>query len=112
MRSRLHRLVARPFQPIRFLDLLPLSHVFGQFTGLYVPVVLGGSVVFMKEIHPAAILETIRRERISVMTTVPRFLTGLREELERRFDLGAETPPRGNGLLAGLGRWWRHRNVH
>ena len=26
-----YRAYARPFQPIRFLDLLPLSHVFGQF---------------------------------------------------------------------------------
>ena len=105
---------ARPFQPIRFLDLLPLSHVFGQFTGLFVPVVMGGSVAFMQAIHPSAIIETIRRERISVLTTVPRFLSGLRGELERRFDLESEeeADPQGVGVLGGLARWWRHRDVH
>ena len=103
---------ARPFQPIRFLDLLPLSHVFGQFTGLFVPVVMGGSVAFMDAIHPSAILETIRRERISVLTTVPRFLSGLRGELERRFDLEPEEEAGAQGVLGGLARWWRHREVH
>ena len=105
---------ARPFQPIRFLDLLPLSHVFGQFTGLFVPVVMGGSVAFMHAIHPSAIIETIRRERISVLTTVPRFLSGLRGELERRFDLEPEEDAGGQGVgvLGGLARWWRHRDVH
>src|SRR5262249_25824922 len=35
---------AKPFQPIRILDLLPLSHMFGQSLGLFIPVLLGGSV--------------------------------------------------------------------
>ena len=46
---------ARPFQPVRFLDLLPLSHVLGQTMGLFVPVALGGSVVFMDDVRPQAI---------------------------------------------------------
>src|SRR2546425_5589519 len=32
----------RVFHPIRFLNLLPLSHVFGQFMGIFVPQLLGG----------------------------------------------------------------------
>ena len=101
---------ARPFQPIRFLDLLPLSHVFGQFTGLFVPVLLGGSVAFAKESHPSALVETIHRERISVLVAVPRQLQSLRQELTRRF--GEPAIPRRSGLVAGLARWWRHRDVH
>ena len=103
--------LARPFQPIRFLDLLPLSHVFGQFAGLYVPVLMGGSVVFLKEVHPAAIIETIRRERVSVLISVPRFLESLRREIERRFDL-QRPPVEASGLWGGLRRFFRHRDVH
>ncbi len=102
---------ARPFQPIRFLDLLPLSHVFGQFMGLYIPLLLGGSVVFIDEIYPHTILETIHRERVSVLVSVPRFLHSLRRELERRFQL-PERLDTGGGLRRELRRWWRFRNVH
>jgi len=28
--------------PVRFLNLLPLSHVFGQFLGMFLPPLLGG----------------------------------------------------------------------
>ena len=103
--------LARPFQPVRFLDLLPLSHVFGQFAGLYVPVLMGGSVVFLKAVHPGAILETIRRERVSVLISVPRLLEILRREIERRFDL-SRPPLEGRGLWGGLRRFFRYRDVH
>src|SRR5438552_1538297 len=42
---------ARPFQPIRILDLLPLSHMFGQSQGLFIPLFLAWSVAFTIEIH-------------------------------------------------------------
>lgn len=103
--------LARPFQPIRFLDLLPLSHVFGQFAGLYVPVLMGGSVVFLKEVHPGAIIETIHRERVSVLISVPRFLESLRREIERHFDV-SRPPVEASGLWGGLRRLFRYRDVH
>ena len=28
---------ARPFQPVRILDMLPLSHLFGQSLGIFIP---------------------------------------------------------------------------
>src|SRR5260221_12599509 len=34
----------RLVHPIRFLNLLPLSHVFGQFLGIFLPPLLGGTV--------------------------------------------------------------------
>lgn len=110
-----YALYMRPFQPIRILDLLPSSHVFGQFTGLFVPVVIGGAVAFMDEVHPSAIIDMVRRERISVLSTVPRFLMNLRAELERRFELDATLPSSGGGVIGlngGLHRWWRHRAIH
>ena len=111
-----YRTLARPFQPIRLLDALPLSHMFGQLAGLFVPPLLGGAVVFSGDYSPGALIETVRRERVSVMISVPRLLQNLRNELERRFDL-PERRPRYHGI-AGVGipgvvaRWWMFRDVH
>src|SRR5215831_1404508 len=52
---------ARPFQPIRILNLLPLSHMFGQSLGLFIPVALGGSVVFTDEIRPSPTVRLVRQ---------------------------------------------------
>jgi long-chain acyl-CoA synthetase len=42
-----------PFvHPVRFLNLLPLSHVFGQFLGMYLPPLMAGTVVFSQCSHP------------------------------------------------------------
>ncbi len=42
-----------PFFPIRFLNLLPLSHMFGQAMATFVPPMLPGVVVFMRGYNPA-----------------------------------------------------------
>lgn len=42
-----YRWYARPFFPIRFLNLLPLSHMFGQAMATFVPPMLRGVVVFI-----------------------------------------------------------------
>src|SRR5258705_529609 len=55
----------RLFHPIRFLNLLPLSHVFGQFMGIFVPQLLAGEVFFQESLSPLQIVETVKRERIS-----------------------------------------------
>src|SRR5499426_3388485 len=73
----------RPFHPIRFLCLLPLSHVFGQFMGMFVPRLLFGEVFFSRSLNPSEIIATIKRERISVVAAVPRQLETLREKIER-----------------------------
>lgn len=69
--------------PVRFLNLLPLSHVFGQFLGMFLPPLLGGIVIFQEELSPSEIVSTIRRERVSVLVTVPRILQSLKQKIER-----------------------------
>jgi len=73
----------RLVHPIRFLNLLPLSHVFGQFLGLYLPPLLGGSVIFQQELKPSEVMHTMKRERVSVLVSVPRVLQSLKQKLER-----------------------------
>ena len=69
--------------PVRFLNLLPLSHVFGQFLGMFLPPLLGGTVIFQEELKPSEIVNTIRRERVSVLVSVPRVLQSLKQKIER-----------------------------
>jgi long-chain acyl-CoA synthetase len=101
---------AKPFQPIRMLNLLPLSHMFGQAQGLFIPVFLEGSVVFTSEMHPGKIIRVVHDHRISVITSVPRILENLRNEVQRRFDLPEPLP--GKGWIVIVRRWWRYRKVH
>ncbi|PYT24718.1 MAG: hypothetical protein DMG57_27775 [Acidobacteria bacterium] len=103
--------LARPFQPVRILDMLPLSHLFGQSLGLFTPLLLGGAVVFMTELHAGAIFETIRRERVSVLVSVPKLLLNLQHEIERRFH-PRDVQARRKGIPGIIERWWRYRKVH
>jgi long-chain acyl-CoA synthetase len=72
--------------PVRFLNLLPLSHVFGQFLGMYLPPLMAGTVVFQETLKPAEVIRTVRRERVSVLVAVPRMLQSLKEKIERDLD--------------------------
>jgi long-chain acyl-CoA synthetase len=105
----------RIIHPFRILLTLPLSHVFGQMMGLWVP------IIFRAELHlesrPAAsrLVETIRRERISVLAAVPRVVALLKTHIESTIPGLAELAagPRGTATGASLVvRWWRFRKVH
>jgi long-chain acyl-CoA synthetase len=100
---------ARPFAPIRFLNLLPLSHMFGQAMATFIPPMLPGVVVFMRGFAPNEILRQIRTRRISVLVSVPQILEILRTHLIQMFpELRLWKPRKGHWLL----RWWRYRKVH
>jgi long-chain acyl-CoA synthetase len=101
----------RLFHPLRFLHSLPLSHVFGQFMGLWIPALLAAEVHFAPQLEPARITDLIRRERISVLIAVPRVLHLLRAHLLARFpELDAELDASA-GMKIGK-RWWHFRRVH
>src|SRR5205823_6706226 len=103
--------------PIRFLNLLPLSHVFGQFLGMYLPSMLSGSIFFQDSLKPTEVVASIRRERISVLVLVPRVLQSLRTEIERDLeDPGKlESFRKKYNQAEGkhfLQRWWIFRRIH
>src|SRR6267143_7009833 len=59
-----YRKYARPFHPLRFLNLLPLSHMFGQSMATFVPPMLRGTVVFSHGYSPVDILHQIKARRV------------------------------------------------
>jgi long-chain acyl-CoA synthetase len=102
--------------PIRFLNLLPLSHVFGQFLGMFLPPLLGGTVVFENTLNPTEVMATIRRERVSVLTAVPRMLDSLKQKIERDFEDGGRREQfaklcRDAESQHFLRRWWTFRAI-
>ena len=67
-----------PFKPIRFLNLLPLSHMFGQSMAAFIPPMIAGEVYFTSGYSPRDVVQLIRRRRISVLVCVPQMLELLR----------------------------------
>ena len=104
-----YRKWARPFAPVRFLNLLPLSHMFGQTMATFIPPMLPGVVVFLRGYNPADIVRQIRSRRISVLVSVPKILEVLREYSIHRFPELAIVDARKMHWTA---RWWRYRKVH
>ena len=104
-----YRKYARPFSPLRFLNLLPLSHMFGQAMATFIPPMLSGVTVFMRGYNPADIVQQIRSRRISVLVCVPKMLEVLRDHLTRVAPEVLETPSTKEHVAR---RWWRYRRVH
>ncbi|HWW51407.1 MAG TPA: AMP-binding protein [Verrucomicrobiae bacterium] len=112
-----YRHYERMIHPLRFLDLLPLSHVFGQLLGILLPQITGATSVFLNTLNPAEVIRAIHDERVSLLATVPRLIESLQDQIER--DLSAS----GNfeklrrdfeesGAEHFLKRCWRFRAIH
>jgi long-chain acyl-CoA synthetase len=107
----------RFFHPLRFLDLLPLSHVFGQLLGIFLPQILGGTSVFLDTLNPAEVIRAIHDERVSVLVTVPRLVESLQYQIERDLAASGELEEFQRDFKTAEGehflrRWWRFRAIH
>jgi len=97
-----------PFRPIRFLGLLPLSHMFGQALTVFFPPLVGAAAVFMKGYNPDRIIEMARRHRITLIVTVPRVLELLRNRVQHVAPSLAAPFPAARALAA---RMWHGRGA-
>ncbi len=104
-----YRRYARPIHPLRFLNLLPLSHMFGQSMATNIPPMLRGTVIFTRSFNPHDVVRLVRDRRVTVLVCVPKILDVLREHVVRTFPESAEPPPAGTSIP---GRWWKYRRVH
>ncbi len=101
----------RLVHPLRILHTLPLSHVFGQTMGLWIPPIFRAELHFDSRLAAPHIVELIHTERINVMAAVPRVLALLKAHLEASHPGLAErisASPR----LKPWQRWWRFLAVH
>ena len=99
---------AKPFLPIRFLNLLPLSHMFGQAMATFVPPMLPGLVVFTRSFAPEDIVRQIHDRRVSVLVSVPKILEVLKDHVLRVAPEAAKAPEK----MHWMARWWKYRRIH
>ncbi len=104
-----YRRYGRPFYPLRFLNLLPLSHLFGQALATFIPPMLPGVCVFMRGYSPSAIVHQIHSRRISVLVCVPKILDVLRAYVLQIAPEVAETSVDHSNVAR---RWWHYRRIH
>ena len=95
--------------PLRFLCLLPLSHVFGQLMGIFIPQLLGAEAHFRESYKPSQIIAAVKKERINVVVTVPRVLETLREKLKPEV---SDTQLAAAADRHFLRNWWTFRKIH
>jgi long-chain acyl-CoA synthetase len=107
-----------PFRPIRFLHLIPLSHLFGQVTALFIPQLLRGVVIFPESQSPAVLVRTISDQRVSVMVSVPQQLEAMGNWAKARLsengykDSEAVIEQAGKERWSIPKRWWKFRRLH
>lgn len=130
-----YRHLAVAFRPLRFIHLIPLSHLFGQVMGLFVPQLLRGVVIFPESQAPGELARIIRERRVSAMVCVPQQIEAMGQWALAQLNL---RPKDGRG--AGIGeirrkaesiehsqmmadlaaaerlpfwrRWWKFRRLH
>src|ERR1044072_1153212 len=95
--------------PLRFLCLLPLSHVFGQLMGIFIPQLLGAEVYFSDSYKPSQIVSSVKKRRINVVVTVPRVLETLREKINAEVSDAQLRRARAHHFLRN---WWTFRTIH
>ncbi|HET8780845.1 MAG TPA: AMP-binding protein, partial [Pyrinomonadaceae bacterium] len=101
----------RLVHPLRFLCLLPLSHVFGQLMGIFIPQIVRGEVHFLESFKPSEIIDVSRKHRINAIVTVPRVLETLREKILSDYgDLARDLETAEDRHF--LRNWWAFRRIH
>jgi long-chain acyl-CoA synthetase len=112
-----YRKYERWLHPLRFVSLVPLSHVFGQFMALFVSPLLGATLVFEVSPNAAEIIRTVKRERATALITVPHMLDLLRSGIARDLEARGETEWFARTFSAAktqkfLRRAWMFRRLH
>ena len=72
------RAVLRTMQDDRFVVLLPMFHSFMLCVGIMLPLLVGGSIVLIKSVHPAKnIVQDIIQRRATILPAVPQLFRTL-----------------------------------
>ncbi len=68
------RIVLQTVEADRFVVLLPLFHSYMLTVGLLLPLVVGGSIVLVKSVHPVRnVLQEILQRQATVLPAIPQF---------------------------------------
>ncbi len=104
-----YRRLVRILGPLRFLDLMPLSHMFGQALATFFPPLLPGAAVFMRSYAARDVIRQIRACRVAFMVGAPKMLELLRQFVLKQFPELAQI---GGDDSPWIVRRLRYRRVH
>ena len=100
---------------LKILSLVPLSHMYGQMIGIFIPLMIGSSVVFMSNQNPHAVIKTIREEKIWILGLLPKFMEILKNYIIGKLKLDSEKFMEKYRKMKTK-RWqlrlWAFRNIH
>jgi long-chain acyl-CoA synthetase len=74
------------------MDLVPFSYLYGLFEVLFGSIIVGSTVVLTPNFTPRAVLETVEKEKVTVIFGVPAMFNALamvRDEILTRYDLSS-----------------------
>lgn len=77
----------RLMRNLKLLSVVPLSHMYGQLIGIYIPVMIDSSVVFINSVNPAEIIRAIKDERIWILGVLPRILEVIKDHIVKNYGL-------------------------
>jgi len=93
------------FSQLGFVHLIPLSHLFGQVMGLFIPQMLGGKIIFADP-APPQVVRAVKMNRASAIICVPHELSLMRKMVER------QQIAKPSETKRAFQRWWKYRRVH
>jgi len=100
---------------LKILSLVPLSHMYGQMIGIFIPLMIGSSVVFMSNQNPHAVIKTIREEKIWILGLLPKFMEILKNYVISKLSLDSKKFMEKYQKMETK-RWqlrlWAFRNIH
>ena len=95
-----------------FLSILPLSHLFEQNVGLFIPMSFGAKIVYTSSKKSSSILEALNEERIRGVVSVPLFLSSIKEKIEKIAKKEGKLGDLNNGLKRfGNSPWFLRRFI-
>lgn len=103
-----YRLALRLTPPMRLAVALPLSHLYGQVMGVFVPALVGADVALLATMPAPDLARRLREERAWVLATVPRTIELLGRHLRARGEARWGAEGFSERLEAARERsWWR-----
>ena len=78
--------LVRLITPFRIMCSVPYSHMFGQVTGIFIPIILGSTIYFPSELSPSILAEEIKKNRILTLIAVPRVMKMLADYVKTEFE--------------------------
>lgn len=100
---------------LKILSLVPLSHMYGQLIGIFVPLMVGSSVVFVSSLTPQAILKAIKEEKVWILGLLPKFMEILKDYIINKVVPDADSFQRKIQKFKARKwyfRFWAFRDIH